>query len=64
MSERTAACDALARLLAELQRLREDWRASPDTLLRLAAGRLETPLDALAEIEELMRRGTRVMGGG
>jgi hypothetical protein len=63
MSERTAACDALARLLAELRRLREDWRASPDTLLRLAVGRLETPLDALTEIEALMRRGTRVMGG-
>ena len=37
MSERIDASEELGHLLAGLRRLRDDWRASPDTLLRLYA---------------------------
>jgi hypothetical protein len=63
MSERIAACQELAGVVAELRALRDRWEASADTLLCLGAGRLEAPLELLRDIEEVMRRGTRVMGG-
>jgi hypothetical protein len=63
MSERIAACQELAGVVAELRALRDRWEASADTLLCLGAGRLEAPLELLRDIEEIMRRGTRLMGG-
>jgi len=63
MSERIDASEELGHLLAGLRRLRDDWRASPDTLLRLGAGRLDAPIDTLSELDELLRRSARVLGG-
>jgi hypothetical protein len=64
MTERITASEDVARLVAELRRLRDAWAASSDTLLRFGVSRLDVPIDALTELEELLRRGIRVLGGG